>query len=154
MRTPYPNADATGAFFGINLRHTKAHFIRAVLEGVAFGLRDSVEVFKEMGVPLAQMRAIGGGARSSLWRQIQADILGLEHVRVNVTECAAFGAALLAGIGAGCFADFAEACRASVHLETVSSPRPSYAAIYAENYRLYRAMTLAGYEFNHIQAGA
>ena len=149
MRSPTPDARASGAFIGITLRHTKPHFVRAVLEGVAFGIRDSLEVLKELGVPLANIRAIGGGARSPLWRQIQADILGLEHVTVNVTECAAFGAALVAGVGVGCFADLAEACRASVRLETISSPQRQYAAVYAENYRFYRAMTQAAYEFNH-----
>jgi xylulokinase len=149
MRTPFQDARASGAFLGITLRHTKAHFVRAVLEGVAFGILDGLEVYKEMRVPLVQIRSLGGGARSPVWRQIQADILGLEHVTVNVTECAAFGAALMAGVGAGRFANLAEACRANVRVEASCSPQPQHASAYAENYRLYRAMTLAAHEFNH-----
>jgi xylulokinase len=148
MRTPIPDSRAAGAFYGIHLRHAKPHFVRAVLEGVAFGIRDSVEIFREMGVPLAQMRATGGGARSALWRQIQADVIGLEHATVNVTECAAFGAALLAGVGVGCYSDVAEACRATVRVETTSTPSAEHRAVYERNYRVYRAMTLAAHQLN------
>ena len=100
-RTPYPDPQARGAFVGLTLRHGKAHLVRSVLEGVSFGLRDSLELIKGLGVPITQVRASGGGARSAVWRQIQADVFGAELVLVNVTEGAAFGAALLAGVGAG-----------------------------------------------------
>ncbi len=100
-RCPHPDPNARGAFVGLTLRHGKAHMVRAVLEGVSFGLRDSLEMIKALGVPIEQVRASGGGARSPLWRQIQADVFGTELVLINVTEGAAFGAALLAGVGVG-----------------------------------------------------
>ncbi|MGE5603122.1 MAG: xylulokinase, partial [Nitrososphaerales archaeon] len=100
-RCPYPDPKARGAFVGLTLRHGKGHLVRAVLEGVSYGLRDSLELIKGLGVPIEQVRASGGGAKSPLWRQIQADVFGTELVLVNTTEGAAMGAALLAGVGAG-----------------------------------------------------
>src|SRR5579862_4352274 len=108
-RTPYPDPNARGVFFGITLRHDRRHFARAVLEGVAFGLRDSFEILDEMRVPIREVRASGGGARSALWRQIQADVTRREHVGINVDEGPAFGVALLAGVGIGVWKDAAEA---------------------------------------------
>jgi xylulokinase len=148
MRTPIPDPKATGAFFGIRLGHTKSHFVRAVLEGVAFGVRDSVEVFRELDLPLTEVRAIGGGSRSPLWCQVQADVLGLDHATVSVTECAAFGAALLAGVGIGCYADITEACDATIRVRAKFTPSAGSSAVHEQNYRAYRAMTLAAYEFN------
>src|SRR5262249_54949950 len=115
-RTPYPDPNARGVFFGLTLRHTKAHMARPVLEGVAYGLRDSFEILREMGVPIRQVRASGGGARSALWRQIQADVTGHEHVTINVDEGPAFGVALLAGVGTGVWNSVEEACRATIRV--------------------------------------
>jgi len=148
MRTPIPDARTSGAFFGITLRHTKPHFVRAVLEGVAFGIRDSVEIFREIGIPLLQVRSVGGGARSMLWRQIQADVIGLDHVTVNVEECAAFGAALLAGVGVGLFVNVSEACRATVKAKAVCSPSGQHRVLYDRSYHKYKAMTLASHRVN------
>jgi len=138
-RTPHPDPDARGAFIGLTLRHTKAHLTRAVLEGVAFGLRDSLELMRALGLRIEQVRASGGGARSALWRQIVSDIFGAEIVMVNVTEGAAYGAALLAGVGAGVFADVAEACARANHVTDSLVPSAN-AAVYADMYPLYRAL--------------
>ena len=104
-RTPHPDPQARGAFVGLTVLHNRNHIIRSVLEGVSFGLRDSLELIRGLGVPITQVRASGGGARSALWRQIQADVFGSELVLVNVTEGAAFGAAILAGVGGGIYAE-------------------------------------------------
>jgi xylulokinase len=104
-RTPYPDPNARGVFFGLTVRHGKAHMTRAVLEGVAFGLRDSLQLMRALGMPLTQVRASGGGARSAFWRQILADVFDTAMATVNVTEGAAYGAALLAGVGAGVYRD-------------------------------------------------
>ncbi len=139
-RTPYPDPLARGAFVGLTVRHTQAHMTRAVLEGVAFGLRDSFELMKAVGLAeITQVRASGGGARSPLWRQILADVLGVELVTVNTTEGAAYGAALLAATGAGVFPDVPAACTAVVTVTGRTEPGPA-SRFYEEMYPLYRAL--------------
>jgi xylulokinase len=138
-RTPYPDPDARGVFFGLSLRHGKAHLTRAVLEGVTYGLRDSLELMKNLQLPIEQVVALGGGARSPLWRQILADVFGAGLVTVNVTEGAPFGAALLAGVGAGVYEDVAAACRSVVRVSGETAPG-SAAAVYAAYYPRYRAL--------------
>jgi xylulokinase len=139
-RTPHPDPLARGAFVGLTVRHTLAHMTRAVLEGVAFGLRDSFELMKTAGLaPIRQVRATGGGARSRLWLQILADVLGMELVTVNSVEGAAYGAALLAATGAGAFPDVETACVENI--QVVSSTEPGAAqATYQELYPLYREL--------------
>jgi xylulokinase len=140
-RTPYPDPNARGVFFGLTVRHHKAHLTRAVLEGVSFGLCDSLELMRSLGVPIAQVRASGGGARSALWRQILADTFDAEIVTVNVTEGAAYGAALLAGVGAGVYRDVGTACEV---VQITGSTQPSAArAVYADYYPRYRALYAA-----------
>ncbi len=139
-RCPYPDPNARGAFVGLTLRHSKAHMTRAVLEGVSFGLRDSLELIKSLGVPIRQVRASGGGARSALWRQIQADVFGTELVLINVTEGAAFGAALLAGVGAGVYRDVLEAVDACVRVVDSTSPQPEAVQAYEALYPIYRGL--------------
>jgi xylulokinase len=137
-RTPYPDPNACGVFFGLTVRHRKAHLTRAVLEGVSFGLRDSLELMRALGVPIAQVRASGGGARSASWRQILADTFDAEIVTVNVTEGAAYGAALLAGVGAGVYRDVEAACEV---VKVTGSTQPGAArAVYADYYPRYRAL--------------
>ncbi len=136
-RTPYPNPDATGVFFGLTLRHTKAHMIRAVMEGVAMGLRDSLEIIKDMGVELTQIRASGGGARSQLWRQIQADVTGWPHCTINVDEGPALGVALLAGVGVGTYNSVAEACQATIAVVDEVEPDAARQQWYQGYYQLY-----------------
>ena len=140
-RTPHPDPLARGAFVGLTVRHTKPHLTRALLEGVAFGLRDSFELMKGVGLGKAlQVRVSGGGARSPLWRQILADVLGAELVTVNTTEGAAFGAALLAGVGVGIWPDVDAACATAIHVTGSTSPRAADAHQYDKVYRAYTAL--------------
>lgn len=138
-RTPHPDPEARGAFFGLTLRHGKAHMVRAVLEGVAYGLRDSLELMRQMGLQITQVRASGGGANSPLWRQILADVFESEIVLTNVTEGAAFGAALIAGVGVGLFSSVDEACSHAVRVTSRVSPGAS-AGVYNSYYPVYRAL--------------
>jgi xylulokinase len=139
-RTPHPDPLARGAFVGLTVRHTKAHLTRAVLEGVAFGLKDGFDLMNGAGLPaVSQVRVSGGGARSALWQQILADVLGAELVTVNTTEGAAYGAALLAGVGTGAWASVDEACDACVTV--TGSVRPSGAVeAYAAAHGVYRQL--------------
>jgi xylulokinase len=138
-RTPYPDPDARGVYFGLTLRHGKPHLIRAVLEGVAYGLRDSLELLRAQGVAVTQVRASGGGARSALWRQILADVFEAEIVGTNVNEGAAYGAALLAGVGTGVYPDVPAAAAATVRLTDRVAPGPA-TRVYADYYPIYRAL--------------
>jgi xylulokinase len=139
-RTPYPDPNARGVFFGITLRHDKRHFVRSVYEGVAYGLRDSFEILGEMQVPINQVRASGGGARSAVWRQIQADITGREHVLINVDEGPAFGVALLAGVGTGVYPSVEEACRSTIKVTSNTQPDMAAKSLYDRYYSVYRAL--------------
>ncbi len=138
-RTPYPDPEARGVYFGLTLRHGKPHLVRAILEGVAYGLRDSLELMRALGLNVAQVRLSGGGARSPLWRQILADVFATEIALVNVTEGAAYGAALLAGVGAGVYASVGEACAATVRIVDRVVPSAS-ARLYADYYPIYHAL--------------
>lgn len=138
-RTPHPDPNARGVFFGLTLRHSKAHLTRAVLEGVSYGLRDSLELMRALGLSIEQVRASGGGARSPLWRQILADMFDAEIATVRVTEGAAYGAALLAAVGAGVYGSVVEACQAAVQVTGSTQPGP-VASVYADYYPLYRAL--------------
>ena len=140
-RTPHPDPLARGAFVGLTIRHTPAHLTRAVLEGVAFGLRDSMELVRSSGQGnIRQVRISGGGARSRLWRQILSDIMDTELVTVNATEGAAFGAALLAGVSAGQWDSVEESCEATIRVEERTQPEPGSAAIYEGLYPQYRGL--------------
>ena len=139
-RTPHADPRARGAFSGLTLRHGRGHLTRAVLEGVAFGLRDNLALMEEVGLSGAsEARASGGGTRSRVWMQILADTLGLDLVSLQATEGAAFGAALLAGVGAGAWSSIAEACEASISPGTITRPREELSASYSEAYARYRA---------------
>jgi xylulokinase len=138
-RSPHADPDARGVFFGLTLRHGKPHMTRAVLEGVAFGLCDSVNLMRGLGLSLDEVRVSGGGARSPLWRQILADVVGVEMTTVNVTQGAVFGAALLAGVGLGVFEDLDEACAQAVQITGRVEPGPSTGR-YEEMYEVYRAL--------------
>ncbi len=139
-RTPYPDPNARGVFFGLSLRHTKAHMARAVMEGVAFSLRDCLELVKALGVSMEEVRVSGGGARSALWRQIIADVFGAPLVTLKVTEGPAYGAALLAGVGIGVYGSVVEACEKTIKPAGVTEPNPPVVALYEEYYGLYRAL--------------
>lgn len=149
-RTPHPDPLARGAFAGLTVRHGMPHLTRAVLEGVAFGLRDSFELIKTAGLAhIDQVRVSGGGARSPLWRQILADVFEAELVTVNTTEGAAYGAALLAGVGSGAWADVDAACAATVRQTGVSQPDPAQVERYQRVYGLYRQLYPAVRTISH-----
>ncbi len=138
-RAPHPDPHARGVFFGLHLRHAKAHLARAVLEGVSYGLLDSLELMRALGLQIDQVRASGGGARSPFWRQILADVFDTEIVTVNITEGAAYGAALLAGVGAGVFPSVEQACQAAIRITGSTEPGEA-ARVYAAYYPRYRAL--------------
>ena len=138
-RTPHADPDARGVFFGLSLRHTKAHMARAVLEGVAFSLRECLDLLCNLGQSCARVRVSGGGSRSAFWRQMMADVFGTEIVEVNVTQGAAYGAALLAGVGAGVYGSVVEACERTIRETGSTSPGPE-APAYVDSYDRYRAL--------------
>ncbi len=136
-RTPHPDPDARGAFVGLSLRHDRGALWRAMLEGVAFGLRDSLELLKELGATPEVGRVSGGGARSELWLQIVASVLGLPLERMESEEGSAFGAALLAGVREGVFADAHEAVTRCVRARDRVEPVWDYDALYTRFRALY-----------------
>jgi xylulokinase len=137
-RTPHPDPFARGAFIGLTLRHSRAHMTRAVLEGVAFGLKDVFKLVQSAGLgAITQVRASGGGTKSALWRGILASVLEAELVTVNTTEGAAYGAALLAGVGTGAWTDVESACKTVIKLTGSVMPDPAQVAIYRKAYPLY-----------------
>ena len=139
-RTPHLDPHARAALVGLTASHTRAHVVRAILEGVAFSLRDTFEIFKEMKVPVEEIRLGGGGARSGLWRQIQADVYGREVNTVEAEEGAAFGAALLAGVGAGAWDSVDAACDAVVRIKSTVEPNPEAVEALKHHYRVFRAV--------------
>jgi xylulokinase len=139
-RTPYPDPLARGAWVGLTVRHTRAHLTRAVLEGVSFGIKDSFTLIQNAGLgTIEQVRISGGGAKSPLWRQIMADVLDVELVTVNTTEGASFGAALLAGVGAGFYENVPAACKATIQITGRTNPTPA-TRVYQDYYPRYRAL--------------
>lgn len=139
-RCPYPDPYARGVFFGLTLRHTKAHMVRSVMEGVAYGLRDSLEIFREMGVNPTQIRLSGGGAKSDFWRQIQADIYGSECVTINIDEGPAFGVALLAGVGTGIYPSVQSACAQTISVVQRTEPLACNVPVYNRYYPIFRKL--------------
>jgi len=143
-RSPHPDPLARGAFVGLTVGHERRHLTRAVMEGVAFGLRDGLDLMVDAGVPApSEIRASGGGIASPVWRQILADVLGAEIATVRTTEGAAYGAAMLAAVGATWFADVDAIAAAWIETTPVASPGPDqarYAELHAEYRRLYPAL--------------
>ncbi len=139
-RTPHADPDARGAFVGLELRHDRGALCRAVLEGVAYGLRDSFELLRELGVPLTVARASGGGARARLWLEIVASVLGVPLELSVVEEGSAFGAALLGGVAAGVFADVHDAVTRCVHVSDTVEPNAAWTEAYEEGYARYRLL--------------
>ena len=139
-RTPHPDPDARAAFTGLSLRHDRGALWRAMLEGVAYGLRDSLELLRSLDATPEVGRVSGGGARSELWLRIVASVLGLPLERMESEEGSAFGAALLAGVRAGVFADAAEAAARCVRARDRIEPDPAWAELYARGYDSYRLL--------------
>ena len=139
-RTPHLDADARGVFFGLSAVHTKKHMLRAVMEGVAYSLRDCVEIFREMGISVSDMAACGGGGSSALWRSMLADLYGCGVKTVTSKEGPALGAAILASVGAGVYSSVEQACDAVVHSKDTTSPDAERAKVYEQYYQLYRSL--------------
>jgi xylulokinase len=139
-RTPHLDPEARGAFFGFTARHGLAHMSRAVMEGVVFSLRDALEILRSLGVPIEQVRTTGGGARSLLWRELQADIYNTPIHRTTADEGPAYGAALLAGVAAGVYQDVQEATSRVEVRGDVTEPDPERAKVYEEHYEVYRSL--------------
>ena len=139
-RTPHLDAYARGGWIGLTASHNRRHLVRAVLEGVAFSLKDCFAIIQEQGLELEQLRATGGGAKSLLWRQILADVLGVPLVTTTAEEGPAFGAALLAGVASGVFDSVPQACEITVRVVDRTEPRPELEYVYARAYEKYRAL--------------
>jgi len=137
-RTPHLDATVRGALVGLTASHTRAHVIRAILEGVAFSLKDTFAVFDEMGIPVRDVRLGGGGARSHLWRSVQAEVYGRVVQILEIEEGPAYGAAILAGVGAGMWPSVEAACTAVVRIAECVEPDPAHIAILAGQYARYR----------------
>lgn len=139
-RCPYPDPFARGVFFGIGLNHKRSHFVRAIIEGISFGLNDSLNILRELGVKPESVKVSGGGARSQLWRKILASIFNLPVATINVTEGAAFGSALLSAVGTGHFSNVVEAAESIVKITSLTEPEKEWVEVYNELYPLYKKL--------------
>jgi xylulokinase len=139
-RTPYPDPHARGAFVGLTVRHQRPQMVRAIIEGVSFGLRDSLELIRRLDIPTEKVYASGGGARSALWREILANVFDAQVVTVNLSQGAALGACLLAGVGAGIFSDVESACELVVQQQSSIEPQSVEVAKYGELFSLYQRL--------------
>ncbi|HEY8562388.1 MAG TPA: xylulokinase [Pyrinomonadaceae bacterium] len=152
-RTPHLDANARAAFVGLTASHTKAHLTRAVLEGVAFSLKDSIEIFGELGAQAESIRLGGGGAKSALWQQIQADVYGQPVETIEAEEGAAFGAAILAGVGAGFWETVDEACEKTIKTARKIEPNTDSVEKSQRNYEAYKLLYTALRPVSAILAG-
>jgi xylulokinase len=148
-RTPHLDPNARGALVGITAQHTRAHVIRAILEGVAFSLRDSLTLLQEIGVPIESIRLGGGGARSQLWQQIQADVYDMPVELIEADEGAAYGAGLLAGVGIGKWRSVEAACETSVRVARRTQPNPKTVERMSLQYKEYRKLYPALHGIQH-----
>ena len=139
-RTPHLDPYARGVLFGISARHTKAHVVRAVMEGVAFGLLDSLEIIRGLRIPVRQIRVTGGGGKSPLWRQILADAFGQPVVTINAEEGPAFGAAIIAGVATGVFPSFADAASRLIRVTREVKPVAANTKAYAKPYDMFQRL--------------
>ena len=139
-RTPHLDPDCRGVFFGLSAMHTRADLLRAVMEGVAYSQRDSLEVLRGMGVSTGEMLACGGGGTSPLWRQMLADIYNCPVRTVKSKEGPALGAAILAGVGARLYPSVPQACGELVQVNEPQSPNQEQVAVYEKFYQVYRGL--------------
>jgi xylulokinase len=139
-RCPHPDPCARGGWIGITSRTTRRAMIRALMEGVTFGMRDAIEIMREMGIPISQVRASGGGARSDFWRQMQADIYRQPIVLTNATEGPAYGVALLAGVGTRVWDSVEQACKAAIKQTQKIAPNRKLSELYERSYGVYRKL--------------
>jgi xylulokinase len=139
-RTPHADPRARGAFVGLNLSHGRAAMTRAILEGVVFALRDSLEIIRGLGVPVKEIRVSGGGSKSPLWRQIQADGFGQKAVTLNAEQGPAYGVALLAAVGDGAYPNIQSACKAAISVVDQTPPIKAAVKALEANYQVYRSL--------------
>ena len=152
-RTPHADPDARGCFIGLTAKHGRGHLARAIMEGVTYSMRDSLAIAKGLGVPVRQIRATGGGAKSTLWRQIMADAFAQKVVTINAKEGAAFGAGLLAAVGAGAFKNVQQACKATIEVVDQTAVRRAGRKTYDAAFPVYQGLyeSLKG-DFKKISA--
>ena len=147
-RAPYWDPLLRADFIGITFRHNRAHFARALYEGIAFSLKDVLGQFKAQGIDIQSARIIGGGAKSAIWRQIVADILNIEIILTQTTD-ASFGAAMIAGIGIGAFNDEVSAVERCVKKIEVIKPNPENVKIYQDFFEIYKSAQSQLQAINH-----
>jgi xylulokinase len=152
-RTPHADPDARACFIGLTLAHTRGHMVRAIMEGVSYAMRDSLEIIQNLQVPVRQIRGSGGGSKNPLWRQIQADVFGQKLATINAEEGPAFGVALLAAVGAGAYKNVEEACTATIRVVKETPPNKAakkyHDAAFPTYQSLYRSLKQ---EFKQIAA--
>lgn len=139
-RTPHADPNARGSFVGLTLSHGRGHLARSIMEGVAYSLRDSLAILAEMKVPVKQIRASGGGAKSPLWRQIQADVFGQEVVTINAEQGPAYGVALLAAVGARAYKNIQEACAANIRVTSRTPANKKAIPVYDKSFPIYQRL--------------
>jgi len=135
--SPYFNPQAKGVFYGLTLQHTRAHFVRAILEAVAFMLRENVELLEELRMDVGELVSLGGGARSTLWLQIKADVTGLPLRTAECEEATSLGVAILTAVGVGLFPDVERACQQMVRMGARIEPNAAHCALYEAAYHRY-----------------
>lgn len=139
-RTPHADPHARGCFIGLTLKHTRGHLARSVMEGVGYAMRDSLAIIKSLGVPVTEIVASGGGSKSQLWRQIQADVFGQDVVTINAEQGPAYGVALLAAVGAGAFKNIEQACDATIFPVKTTKLDKTAAKVYDRGFPLYQQL--------------
>ncbi|MGL6227403.1 MAG: xylulokinase [Thermoguttaceae bacterium] len=139
-RTPHADPNARGCYVGLTLAHTRGHLIRSIMEGVTYSMRDSLEIIRSLDIPVREIRASGGGSRSPLWRQIQADVFNQKVVTINSEEGPAFGVALLAAVGAGEYKGIQEACKATIEVRQKTAPHSKSAKLYDQGMSVYQQL--------------
>ena len=137
---PDVNSNAKGVFYGFSLNHQKPHFVRAIMESLGYVLMRNIEALLAMGVPVGEVRSLGGGARSDVWNQIKCDVIGREIVTLRCKEAASLGAAILAGKAAGLFESVPEACERMVEIDRRYTPNPQNRDVYDQGYRKYKKL--------------
>ena len=139
-RTPHLDPEARGALVGLTLKHGRGHIVRAIMEGVTFALRDSLAIIEDMGVPVRQIRASGGGSKNPFWRQMQADVFGKPVTAMAADEGAAYGVALLATVGAGHYKNINEACKVAVKTAQQVKPKAKTRKVYDRKFPVFQGL--------------
>lgn len=139
-RIPHDDPHARGAWIGITPRHSRKHFVRSIMEGTVYAMRDSLEIMRGIKIPIEEIRLCGGGAKSPLWRRIQADVYGQPVYTLNIEEGPAFGVALLAAVSAGAFDTIQDACDSTIKVISQTDPTPENVNIYEEFYPVFKSL--------------